>query len=87
MQQRNGSGRADFPPPLQLSGCGADRRDNRGAPPSSRHYCRPRPPTPAWTKIDEIIRKQVQLAIRGDMSAQEAMDQAVEQIDPLLQRG
>ncbi len=48
---------------------------------------RPRPPTPAWTKIDEIIRKQVQLAIRGDMSAQEAMDQAVEQIDPLLQRG
>jgi multiple sugar transport system substrate-binding protein len=48
---------------------------------------RPRPPTPAWTKIDEIIRKQVQLAIRGDLSAQEAMDQAVEQIDPLLQRG
>ena len=48
---------------------------------------RPRPPTPAWTKIDEIIRKQVQLAIRGDMSAQEAMDQAVDQIDPLLQRG
>lgn len=48
---------------------------------------RPRPPTPAWTRIDEIIRKQVQLTIRGDMSAQEAMDQAVEQIDPLLQRG
>lgn len=48
---------------------------------------RPRPPTPAWTKIDEVIRKQVQLAIRGDMSAQEAMDQAVEQIDPLLARG
>jgi multiple sugar transport system substrate-binding protein len=48
---------------------------------------RPRPPTPAWTKIDEIIRTQVQLAIRGDMSAQEAMDQAVEQIDPLLQQG
>lgn len=48
---------------------------------------RPRPPTPAWTKIDEIIRKQVQLAIKGDMSAQEAMDQAVEQIDPLLAQG
>jgi multiple sugar transport system substrate-binding protein len=48
---------------------------------------RPRPPTPAWTKIDEIIRKQVQLAIRGDMTAQEAMDQAVQQIDPLLARG
>jgi multiple sugar transport system substrate-binding protein len=48
---------------------------------------RPRPPTPAWTKIDEILRKQVQLAIGGDLSAQEAMDQAVEQIDPLLERG
>lgn len=61
--------------------------------PSYREYmtqletARPRPPTPAWTKIDEIIRKQVQLAIRGDLSAQEAMDQAVEQIDPLLARG
>lgn len=48
---------------------------------------RPRPPTPAWTKIDEILRKQVQLAIGGDLTAQEAMDQAVEQIDPLLARG
>lgn len=48
---------------------------------------RPRPPTPAWTKIDEIIRKQVQLAVRGDMTAQEAMDEAVAQIDPLLERG
>ena len=46
---------------------------------------RPRPPTPAWTKIDEIIRKQVQLAVRGDMTAQEAMDEAVAQIDPLLE--
>lgn len=54
---------------------------------SQLENARPRPPTPAWTKIDEVIRKQVQLAIRGDMSAQEAMDQAVEQIDPLLQRG
>jgi multiple sugar transport system substrate-binding protein len=48
---------------------------------------RPRPPTPAWTKIDEIIRTQVQLAIRGDLTAQEAMDEAVAEIDPLLARG
>jgi multiple sugar transport system substrate-binding protein len=48
---------------------------------------RPRPPTPAWTKIDEIVRKQVQLAIKGDVTAQEAMDEAVAQIDPLLERG
>jgi multiple sugar transport system substrate-binding protein len=53
---------------------------------SQLQTARPRPPTPAWTKIDEILRKQVQLAIRGDMTAQEAMDEAVAQIDPLLQR-
>ncbi len=47
---------------------------------------RPRPATPAWTKIDTILTKQVQLAIKGDLSAQAAMDQAVKQIDPLLAR-
>jgi len=48
---------------------------------------RPRPPTPSWTKIDDILRKQVQLAIRGDVPVQKAMDDAVAQIDPLLARG
>jgi multiple sugar transport system substrate-binding protein len=48
---------------------------------------RPRPPTPAWTKIDDILRKQVQLAIRGDVPVQKALDDAVAQIDPLLARG
>ncbi|MFI6674886.1 extracellular solute-binding protein [Kribbella sp. NPDC050470] len=48
---------------------------------------RPRPPTPAWAKIDDILRKQVQLAIRGDVPVQKALDDAVQQIDPLLARG
>jgi multiple sugar transport system substrate-binding protein len=48
---------------------------------------RPRPPTPAWTKIDDILRKQVQLAIRGDVPVQKALDTAAQQIDPLLARG
>jgi multiple sugar transport system substrate-binding protein len=48
---------------------------------------RPRPPTPSWTKIDDILRKQVQLAIRGDLPVQQALDDAVKQIDPLLARG
>jgi multiple sugar transport system substrate-binding protein len=48
---------------------------------------RPRPPTPAWQKIDEILKNQVQKAIRGDMPVQEALDEAVSQIDPLLAQG
>lgn len=48
---------------------------------------RPRPPTPSWSKIDDILRKQVQLAIRGDVPVQKALDDAVAQIDPLLARG
>lgn len=48
---------------------------------------RPRPPTPAWSKIDDILRKQVQLAVRGDVDVQKALDDAVAQIDPLLARG
>lgn len=47
---------------------------------------RPRPATPAWTKIDAILTKHVQLAIKGDLTAQAAMDAAVKQIDPLLER-
>ncbi|MGH3314294.1 MAG: extracellular solute-binding protein [Streptomyces sp.] len=45
---------------------------------------RARPATPSWTKIDDILRKQVQVAIRGDVSVKKALDKAVEQIDPLL---
>jgi multiple sugar transport system substrate-binding protein len=45
---------------------------------------RPRPPTPAWPKIEQVLQQQVQLALRGDLSAQETMDQAAAQIDELL---
>lgn len=48
---------------------------------------RPRPPTPAWTKNDDILNKEVQSAFQGKATVQEALDQAVSQIDPLLAQG
>ncbi len=45
---------------------------------------RPRTPTPAWPKIDDILKAQIQQAIQGDISVQDALDQAAAQIDPLL---
>lgn len=45
---------------------------------------RPRPPTPAWPKIEQVLQQNVQLALRGELSAQEAMDQAATEIDGLL---
>ena len=47
---------------------------------------RPRPTTPSWTKVDEILSKNVQLAIRGDVPVKKALDDAVAQIDPILAR-
>ena len=47
---------------------------------------RPRPPTPAWPRIEQVLQQQVQLALRGELSAQEAMDQAAAEIDGLLAR-
>lgn len=45
---------------------------------------RPRTPTPAWPRIDEVLSTQVQLAVRGDVTAQEAMAAAAAEIDALL---
>lgn len=45
---------------------------------------RPRTPTPAWPKIDDILKAQIQKALQGDVSVQDALDQAAAQIDPLL---
>lgn len=45
---------------------------------------RPRTPTPAWPQMEEVLKTQVQLALRGELTAQEAMDGAAEQIDGLL---
>ncbi|UVJ38638.1 extracellular solute-binding protein [Arthrobacter sp. CJ23] len=47
---------------------------------------RPRTPTPAWPRIEEVLRTQVQLALRGEQSAQQSMDQAAAEIDKLLAR-
>ncbi len=45
---------------------------------------RPRPQTPAWPQIDQVLQAQTQLAFRGDATVQEALDGAAEQIDALL---
>lgn len=45
---------------------------------------RARTPHPAYTEIESILSDAAQLALRGEMSAQEAMDLAAEEIDSLL---
>jgi multiple sugar transport system substrate-binding protein len=45
---------------------------------------RPRTPTPAWPKIDDILKAEIQKALQGDMTVQAALDEAAAQIDPLL---
>ncbi|WP_159805448.1 extracellular solute-binding protein [Cellulomonas citrea] len=45
---------------------------------------RPRTPTPAWPKIDDILKAQIQKALQGDLTVQAALDEAAAQIDPLL---
>lgn len=45
---------------------------------------RARTPHPAYTEIESILSDAAQLAMRGEMSAQEAMDLAAEEIDSLL---
>ena len=43
----------------------------------------PRTPTPAWPKIDDILKAQIQKALQGE-PVQQALDEAAAQIDPLL---
>lgn len=43
-----------------------------------------RTPHPKYTQIENILSEAAQLALRGEMSAQEAMDLAAEEIDALL---
>ena len=45
---------------------------------------KPRPATPAWTQIDTILQDAVRSAIKGDKTAQQAMDDAAKQSDALL---
>ena len=39
---------------------------------------RPRPPTPAWPQIDQVLQAQTQHAFRGDATVQEALDGAAD---------
>jgi len=48
---------------------------------------KPRPPVPAWPKIDDLLQKKLQSAFMGDMTVQEALDQAAGEIDTLLAQG
>ena len=43
-----------------------------------------RTPHPKFTQIETVLSEATQLALRGEMSAQEAMDLAAEEIDALL---
>jgi multiple sugar transport system substrate-binding protein len=45
---------------------------------------KPRPATPAWSKIDSILQDEIRAAIAGDKSVQEALDSAAAQADELL---
>ncbi|GAB4573432.1 MAG: extracellular solute-binding protein [Anaerolineae bacterium] len=45
---------------------------------------RARTPHPAWTQIEDVLSQAGQLILRGEMSAQEALDAAAEEIDALL---
>ncbi|HEX6497429.1 MAG TPA: extracellular solute-binding protein [Micromonosporaceae bacterium] len=48
---------------------------------------RPRPPVPAWTQMDDVLGKKLQAAFKGQMSVQQALDQAAAEIDTLLAKG
>jgi multiple sugar transport system substrate-binding protein len=45
---------------------------------------RPRTPTPAWPRIDDVLLTNIQQAVRGDVTVQEALDTAAGEIDALL---
>lgn len=45
---------------------------------------RARTPHPQWTSMEEILTDAGQLILRGELSAQEALDAAAEEIDALL---
>jgi multiple sugar transport system substrate-binding protein len=48
---------------------------------------KPRPPVPTWPKIDDLLQKKLQSAFKGDMTVQQALDQAAGEIDTLLAQG
>lgn len=47
---------------------------------------RPRPPVPSWSKIDDLLQKKLQTAFKGQVTVQQALDEAAAEIDTLLAR-
>ena len=47
-------------------------------------YAKPRGPHPEWPKISKAIQNAIQAALTGQMSAQDALDQAAEKIKSVL---
>lgn len=45
---------------------------------------KPRPPVPSWPKIDDLLQKKLQSAFKGEVTVQQALDQAAAEIDVLL---
>jgi multiple sugar transport system substrate-binding protein len=43
-----------------------------------------RTPTPAWTRMDDILKAEIQRAMIGEKTVDEALGDAAAQIDPLL---
>jgi multiple sugar transport system substrate-binding protein len=48
---------------------------------------KPRPPVPAWPKIDDLLQRHLQAAFKGDVTIQQALDQAASETDALLAQG
>jgi multiple sugar transport system substrate-binding protein len=48
---------------------------------------KPRPPVANWSKIDDLLQKKLQAAFQGQLTVQQALDQAAADIDPLLAQG
>jgi multiple sugar transport system substrate-binding protein len=45
---------------------------------------RPRTPTPKWPQIDKVLETELAKAFKGDVTVQQALDSAAQQIDALL---
>jgi len=48
---------------------------------------KPRPPVPSWPKIDDLLQRHLQAAFKGDVTIQNALDQAAAETDALLAQG
>jgi multiple sugar transport system substrate-binding protein len=48
---------------------------------------KPRPPVPAWPKIDDLLQRHLQAAFQDNVTIQQALDQAASETDALLAQG